>query len=196
MFKTITYLILSTMVTGIILLVGCASATAVNQPPANTKPITQQPVNSTATNTADNSTNSTQPVNTQQTTTTAASSAQNSATSVNRVDVIYFHPTQRCVTCWCFEQHVNSVMDKYFQDAISSGKLTYKVLNLQEPGNAAIATKYGAVGSQLFVNVIIKGVDNIEDIQSIWNWKCANDPRGFELKVSDVIEKGLREIPQ
>ena len=114
--------------------------------------------------------------------------------AVNRVDVVYFHANQRCVTCLCFEEHINKVIDTYFQDALNSGKLTYQVLNLQQPENADISKKYRAVGSQLFVNVIIKGVDDIEDVQNIWNWKCTNDPKGFELKVKNIIEGRLKEI--
>jgi hypothetical protein len=109
-----------------------------------------------------------------------------------RVDVIYFHVNQRCVTCLCFEEHVNNVIEKYFADDITSGKLTYKVLNAQLPQNIAIAKKYGAVGSQLFVNAVVNGFDNIEDIGDIWNWNCRNNPAGFELKVKNIIEQSLK----
>ncbi|MFA5399062.1 MAG: nitrophenyl compound nitroreductase subunit ArsF family protein [Dehalococcoidia bacterium] len=112
----------------------------------------------------------------------------------SRVDVIYFHVNQRCVTCLCFEQHINYVIDTYFQDAIDSGKLTYRVLNIQKEENVDIARKYRAVGSQLFINVIVNGIDNIEDIQSIWSWKCPSDPKQFERKVRIIIEQSLEEV--
>ena len=124
----------------------------------------------------------------------SATGAKTPAAPISRIDVIYFHANQRCVTCLCFEKSINKVIDTYFSDDLNSGKLTYQVLNLQQPENADITKNYQAVGSQLFVNVIIKGVDNIQDIQSIWNWKCANDPHGFELKVKNVIQGGLKEI--
>jgi len=113
---------------------------------------------------------------------------------INRVDVIYFHPNQRCVTCLCFEQNINTVIEKYYQDAMANGKLTYRVLNIQKQENADIVRKYRAVGSQLFVNTIIGGVDNIKDIQGIWNWKCETNPRGFQLKVKDAIDQSLLKI--
>jgi len=124
----------------------------------------------------------------------SATAEKEPAAPVSRVDVIYFHVNQRCVTCLCFEKHVNRVIDTYFIEALNSGKLAYQVLNLQKPENEAMTRKYQAVGSQLFINVIIKGVDNIQDIQSIWNWKCNNDPNGFERKVKSVIEGSLREV--
>ncbi len=191
MCKTIKQFILSTMVTGIILLVGCTSVTTINQPPATNEPITLQPVTSSADSTADNATVTTPLPDVQPISPMTNPTAQKTATTENRVDVIYFHLNQRCVTCLCFEQHVNHVIETYFNDAITSGKLTYRVLNAQEPQNIDIAKKYGAVGSQLFINTVVNGFDNIEDIQDIWNWNCRNNPGGFELKVKDVIENSL-----
>jgi hypothetical protein len=112
----------------------------------------------------------------------------------SRIDAIYFHMTQRCVTCLCFEERVNYVIEKYFGDAISSGKLTYRVLNAQEPQNAALAKKYKVVGSQLFINSIVNGFDNIDDIQDIWDWNCRNDRPGFDLKVKNTIEQKLKAL--
>lgn len=113
---------------------------------------------------------------------------------INRVDVVYFHATQRCVTCLCFEEHINTVMERYFQDALQSGRLTYRVLDVQKPENKELARKYGAVGSQLFINVIKDGVDNITDIQEIWDWGCRSKPLEFERKIRQAIEKGLSEV--
>ncbi len=112
----------------------------------------------------------------------------------SRIEVIYFHMTQRCVTCLCFEERTNYVIEKYFGDAISNGKLTYRVLNAQEPQNAALARKYKVVGSQLFINSVVNGFDNIEDIQEIWDWDCRNDKPGFDLKVKNAIEQRLKAL--
>jgi len=184
---------LSISLAGIVLLAGCSGSSSNSAPPdlqtpaqAVIQPATPLPSQSLSgqdlTSMPGTSDNGTTDI------------AQPGALLPNRVDVIYFHVNQRCVTCLCFEQHVNNVIDTYFQDAVSSGKLAYRVLNLQKAENTDIAKKYGAVGSQLFINVIIKGVDNIEDIQSIWNWKCPSDPGGFERKVKSIIEQSLKEI--
>lgn len=154
---------------GIILAAGCSGANVVNnQPPATTGTSVQQTENNAEAQSV-NPAVPAPPANTQQAASESVPATQKPAETANRVDVIYFHAAQRCVTCLCFEQHVNSVIDKYFQDAMSSGKLTYKVLNVQTPENKEMAKQYGAVGSQLFINVIIKGIDNITDIQDIWS---------------------------
>ncbi len=194
MTKRVERFILFTLVIGIILLAGCVSATAISQPPAKAGPVTQQPANSIQNATTDNSTVSNLTTDIQPTLSIDNSTVQKPALRENRVDVIYFHMNQRCVTCLCFEQHVNHVIETYFTDAIDSGQLTYQVLNAQLPENAAIARKYKVVGSQLFINSVVNGYDNIEDISDIWNWNCRNDPGGFELKVRDAIEMRLQGL--
>jgi len=181
------------LLVGIILLGACSAATVNPAPPAGQipaqdeavpadRPVSQPQIGQNPISGASASDNAT----------TVEEQPQSSPPS--RVDVIYFHVNQRCVTCLCFEEHINYVIDTYFQDAVESGKLTYRVLNIQKTENADIARKYKAVGSQLFINVVIKGVDNIEDIQSIWSWKCPSDPKQFERKVRMIIEQSLKEV--
>jgi len=178
------------IVAGILLLSACSGANAVNnqQPEANGAGVQQaennaqaQPITTT--------------VNTPVTNPETPPATQKPEETANRVDVIYFHAVQRCVTCRCFEQHISSVIDKYYEDALNSGKLTYKVLNVGATENKEIATRYGAVGSQMFINVVIKGVDDIKDIQDIWSWKCTGNPVSFERKVKTVIDQALLKVP-
>jgi hypothetical protein len=193
MFTIVRNFIKALLIFAVILLTGCAStSSAVVTTPAPVKTDAQQSAQSSA---AQPSTPANQaPVQTESkpgSNASVTSGAKTVEPLSTRVDVIYFHVNQRCVTCLCFEEHVNKVIEKYYGDDIASGKLTYRVLNAQIPENAAIAKKYGAVGSQLFINRIVNGFDDIEDIQSIWNWNCRNNPNGFQLKVKNVIDLGL-----
>ena len=188
MLHSIKGLIPSVLLAGIILLTGCSGSTSNPTPlpiqttvQAATQPTTLPPSQSPS-STAGTSDNVT-PV-----------AAQPQSPLPNRVDVIYFHVNQRCPTCLCFEQQVNHVIEAYFGDALSSGKLTYRVLNAQQQQNASIAKKYGAVGSQLFINTIVNGKDNIEDIQDIWNWNCRYNAPSFDLKVRSVIDYSLKGL--
>ena len=197
--KNFTYLLL---IAGIIALTACSAATASSQKPAavipeqtTAKQPTQPPAQSTLTAVQPSSQPAVQtPV--QQNSSSGSLSTANAVTAIpvlsNRVDVVYFHAKLRCVTCLCFEEQVTNVIKTYFQDAINSGKLTYKVLNIQEPKNAAIAKKYGALGSQLFINNITNDFDSIEDIQDIWSWDCVDNPAGFDMKVKNIIELRLK----
>jgi len=109
-----------------------------------------------------------------------------------KTEVYYFITNQRCVTCLCFESRIKIVIEKYYKEAISSGKMTFDIRNIQQSQNAALVKKYKAVGSQFFINTIINGVDHIKDIQEIWDWNCTKDPDGFMQNVRDVLDKSLK----
>jgi len=183
MVNTLKSLIPPLLLAGIILLAGCSGSPSNPTPPAPLPPAQTSSRPTSGQNPAPGTADNVTPV-----------AAQPQSIPPNRVDVIYFHVNQRCVTCLCFEQQVNHVIETYFGGAITSGKLTYRVLNLQKAENTAIARKYGAVGSQLFINTVVNGKDNIEDIQDIWNWNCRNNKPGFDLKVKSVIDYSLKGI--
>ena len=111
------------------------------------------------------------------------SQAQDGSLSLpDRVDVVYFHRPQRCPTCLCFEERVIYVVNTYFQNELNSGKLTFGVYNIGDSKNTDIVNKYGAVGSQLFINTVKDGTDHITDIQKIWSWSCRSNKEGFESR--------------
>ena len=113
---------------------------------------------------------------------------------LNRVDVVYFHRPQRCVTCLCFEERIIYVVNTYFQNELKSGKLTFGVYNVGDSKNAAIVKKYGAYSSQLFINTAKDGTDHITDIQDIWYWRCTSNKQGFDQQVKSIIEQSLKDI--
>jgi hypothetical protein len=86
------------------------------------------------------------------------------------------------------------VVEAYFADAISSGKMTYSVLNIQQEQNADVVKRYGAVGSQLFINTVVDDKDHIEDIMDIWNWNCRYNTAAFDKKVRAVIDYAVKGV--
>jgi hypothetical protein len=117
-----------------------------------------------------------------------------SSGSLDRVDVVYFHRPQRCVTCLCFEERIRYVVSTYFQTELDSGRMTFGVYNIGDTQNADIVKKYGPISSQLFINTVKDGTDNIKDIQDIWAWSCRTDKEGFDQKVKSVIEQSLKSV--
>jgi hypothetical protein len=109
----------------------------------------------------------------------------------DRVDIVYFHQAQRCPTCLCFEERVRYVVSTYFQSELDSGKMTFGIYDISDSRNTDIVYKYGAVGSQLFINTVKDGTDNIKDIQDIWSWNCRGDKPGFDQQVRNLIQQSL-----
>jgi len=95
-------------------------------------------------------------------------STGNSTISVDRVDVVYFHRTQRCYSCYYLESGANYTVETYFGDELASGELTFQSFDLQDSKNAAIVEKYGAYGPQLFINTVRDGTDHIEEATEVY----------------------------
>ncbi len=112
----------------------------------------------------------------------------------NRVDVAYFHMPQRCPTCICFEERADYVVRTYFQAELASGKLTFQIYAIGDKATEIVVRKYKALGSQLFVNMIINSTDHIKDIQDIWDWHCRSDQPGFDDKIETVISQCLETV--
>jgi hypothetical protein len=109
------------------------------------------------------------------------------------VDVAYFHRPQRCPTCLCFEERIRYVVSTYFQNKLNNGQLTFGVYDIGDSKNTDIVKKYGAVGSQLFINTVEDGTDHIRDIQDIWSWSCRTNKAGFDQQVKNVIDQSLED---
>ena len=75
------------------------------------------------------------------------STSETSSTSVDRVDVVYFHRSQRCRSCVYAETGIHYTVETYFADELASGKLTFEVYSVEDKENTAIVDKYGAFTS-------------------------------------------------
>jgi len=72
---------------------------------------------------------------------------------------------------------------------MSSGKLTFKSVDVQDASNAAIIEKFGAYTSQLFINTVTGDTEHIEHVTEIWQF-IGNDEAFCQL-VKTKIEKAL-----
>jgi hypothetical protein len=70
-------------------------------------------------------------------------SSDSSSGPPDRVEVVYFHRAQRCRKCLYAEAGTRYTLETYFEDELASGKLNFKVLNVEDEENAAVVDKYG-----------------------------------------------------
>ena len=107
----------------------------------------------------------------------------------DKVEVVYFHRAQRCSGCLYAEAGTRYTLETYFKDELASGKLTFKVFNVENKENAAIVEKYDAYSSSLFINTIIDGTEHIEKVNEIWF--VLGDDEAFIEVVRSKIEQSL-----
>ncbi|OGN96010.1 MAG: hypothetical protein A2Z77_08265 [Chloroflexi bacterium RBG_13_51_36] len=113
----------------------------------------------------------------------------NSTGPADRVDIVYFHRTARCYSCRWLEAGTNYTVNTYFADELTSGRLTFQVINIDDEANADIAEKYGAYGSQLFINTIKDGTDHIEQATDVY--LLIGREEAFVTALKNKIEKCL-----
>ena len=116
--------------------------------------------------------------------------SNNSSGPADRVDVVYFHRTQRCNTCIYAEEGTRYTLETYFADELASGKVTFQSINVQDEANADIVEKYNnASYLTLCINTVRDGTDHIEAVTDIW--LVIGDDEAFVEIVKSKIEKSL-----
>ena len=118
------------------------------------------------------------------------STPDTSPVPADRVKVVYFHRAQRCYSCVYAEAGTRYTVETYFEDELDSGKVIFKVVNVEDKENATIVKKYGAFTSSLFINTIRDGTDHIEEVTDIW-FVLGKDEAFVEV-VRGKIEKSLK----
>ena len=108
----------------------------------------------------------------------------------DKVEVVYFHRAQRCISCIYAETGVRYTVETYFADELASGKVTFEMFNVEDKENATTVKKYGAFTSSLFINTIKDGIDHIEEVTEIW-FVLGKDEAFVEV-VKSKIERSLK----
>lgn len=103
----------------------------------------------------------------------------------------YFHGNFRCATCRAIEQLSRESIEKNFKSHIKSGKLTFLVINIDEPGNKHFIQDYQLITRSL----VITRVKNGKEIE--WKnlpgvWKYVRDEQAFDNYVKNEIQSYLQ----
>ena len=114
------------------------------------------------------------------------------AIQADRVELVYFHRSQRCASCIYAEDGVRYTLEKYFEEEMANSIVSFEVYDLGEEENAAVIEEYGAYTSSLFINVIREDTNDIEEVNEIWLVVGDND--AFVETVKNRIEGTLMEV--
>lgn len=92
----------------------------------------------------------------------------NIVTAPEKIEVFLFHRTVRCSTCIAIGKLSERTVQEKFAEEAKSGKIIFKEINIDLPENKALAEKFQAAGSALYINTIRNGQDNIEQDTKVW----------------------------
>jgi hypothetical protein len=125
---------------------------------------------------------------------TAAVSAQAFLFSVGqaapsgKVIVYYFHGSFRCPTCHKLEQYSKEAIEANFKDALASGKLEFKVVNVEDKDNEHFVNDYQLYTKSLVISLIENGKEvKSKNLAKIWDY-AGNKQKFFDYVTSEINE--------
>jgi len=105
-----------------------------------------------------------------------------------QVVAYYFHGTMRCPTCHKLEQYSNEAIETNFKDALASGKLEFKVVNVEDRGNEHYGNDYQLYTKSLILSLVKDGKEiKWKNMDKIWEY-VGNKQRFIDYVTSGVAD--------
>jgi len=83
----------------------------------------------------------------------------------------YLHGTFRCPTCYKLEQYSKEAIENNFKDALASGKLEFKVVNVEDKGNEHFNKDYQLYTKSLILSLVKDGKETKWiNLDKIWEY--------------------------
>ena len=109
------------------------------------------------------------------------------STASTKVEVYYFHFTQRCATCHAVEDNAKLAVESLYPEKVKKGEYAFKGLNLDDAGSKAIAEKLGVGGQALVVVCGGKKVDITDK-----GFMNAHDFDKMKAEIKKAVEQALK----
>jgi thioredoxin-related protein len=116
-----------------------------------------------------------------------------SNTGINKVEVIDFYGTHRCVTCEAIEANAKYTVEHFFADEVKSGQVAFKTIFVDDEANYDMAERFEAVGTALFLNVIKDGKETHIDLTD-FGFSKGRDKEVFTEELKTKIETELKKL--
>lgn len=111
----------------------------------------------------------------------------------NYVIAYYFHGNFRCFNCYRIEQYSKEAIEQYFKDELSSGKLVFKVINIEEKGNEHFIKDYQLYTKSLIISLVKNGKEvKFDNLVKVWEF-LGNKQKFYDY-VKDEITQYLKEL--
>ena len=108
-----------------------------------------------------------------------------------KVIAYYFHASFRCPTCQKLEKYSKEAIETNFRDALASGKLEFKAVNVEDKGNEHFVNDYQLYTKSLVVSLIENGRETkSKNLTKIWDY--AGDKQKFFDYVTSEINSFMK----
>ncbi len=123
----------------------------------------------------------------------AQENRSNTAKVTNKVEVLDFYGTHRCVTCKAIEANARYTVNTYFADEQKKGLVVFSTINVDDEKNYEMAEKFAASGTALFLNVIKDGNETQIDLTD-FAFSNGRDQEAFSQALKSKIEAQLKKL--
>ncbi len=112
---------------------------------------------------------------------------------VAKVMVYYFHGTFRCYTCTNMEEYSREAIEANFKDALTSGKLEFLSVNVEDRGNEHFVNDYQLYTKTLILSLVKDGKEvKSKNLDKIWEY--ARNKQKFIDYVTSEISGFMKDV--
>lgn len=109
-----------------------------------------------------------------------------------RLVAYYFHGTKRCNTCRAIEAQAREALESGFPEALLAGRLEWREVNVDQPGNDRFVKEYELTGSTLVLVEIRDGAPvRFKRLGKVWD--LVADRPAFQDYVQQETRAWLEE---
>jgi len=109
-----------------------------------------------------------------------------------KITAYYFHGSFRCITCTDMEKYSKEAIEANFKDALVSGKLEFKAVNVEESGNEHFVDDYQLYTKSLILSLVKDGVEiKSKNLDKIWQY--AGNKQKFIEYVANGVNSFLKD---
>ncbi|MEI7663052.1 MAG: nitrophenyl compound nitroreductase subunit ArsF family protein [Bacteroidota bacterium] len=109
-----------------------------------------------------------------------------------RVEIFYFHPTERCPIDQSIEENARRLMQSDFGKNIREGSVRFRVLNTDDKANAKIVSKFEINAQALYIVKAEKGKEIKTDLTEFAFSYGLSNPAKFKSRLKDEILNALK----
>lgn len=108
------------------------------------------------------------------------------------VTVYYFHGNFRCATCLKMEQYAKETAENNFKQELSSGKVIFKAINVDEKKNEHFIHDFQLYTKSLVISLVKNGKElKSKNLTKIWDY--VGNKQKFYDYVSEEVNNFLKE---
>ena len=111
----------------------------------------------------------------------------------NRIEVLDFHNEHRCATCLEIERLTKKILAENYADAVKKGRVTFRLINVDEKANGALVDKYTAYGTTLIISSVKNGKEEFVDLTN-FAFMNFNKEAKFTEGIKEELDTALQRI--